>query len=100
MENRVERERRQTQRNQTRYPGMERKKNRCRKDETVINRLKTGHTLLNHGYLLDGLPVPECELCHSHAMNVKHFITDCANLTSVRLRFFDGSNPKALKQIL
>ena len=31
-------------------------------------------------------------------MTVKHLI-DCANLASVRLRFFHGSNPNTLKQI-
>ena len=33
---------------------------RCRMDETVINRLRAGHTLLTHGLLMKGLPVPEC----------------------------------------
>ena len=75
--------------------------NRCRKDETVINRLRAGHTLLTHGYRMEGLPVPpECELCHSHTMTVKHLLTDCVNLDSLRLRFFDGSNPITLKRIL
>ena len=34
-------------------------KNKCRKDETVIKRLRFGHTLLTHGYLMEGLRVPE-----------------------------------------
>ena len=71
---------------------------RCRKDETVINRLRAGHTLLTHGYLMEGLPVPpKCELCHSHTMTVKRLLTDCVNLDSSRLRFFDGSDPITLK---
>ena len=49
---------------------------------------------------LEVLPVPECELCHSHTMNVKHFLTDCTNLASFRIRNFDGSNPSTLKQNL
>ena len=73
--------------------------NRCRKDETVNSRLTVCHTLLTHGHLMEGLPVPECELCHSHALTVKHLLTECANLASVRLRFFNGSNPNTLKQI-
>ena len=71
--------------------------NRCRKDETVVNRLRAGHILLNRGYLMEDLPVPECELCHSQAMTVKHLLTDCVNLVSLKLRFFDGSNPNTLK---
>ena len=52
--------------------------NRRRKNETVINRLKAGHTILTHVNSMEGLPVlPECELCLSHTMTVKHLLTDC-----------------------
>ena len=74
--------------------------NRCRKDETVTNRLRACHTLLTHVYLMESLPVLECELCHSCVMTVKHLLTHCANLAILRLIFFDGSNPNVLKQIL
>ena len=43
--------------------------------------------------------MPECELCHNHTMTVKHLLTEYANLASLRLRFFDGSNSNTLKQI-
>ena len=49
---------------------------------------------------MEDLPVPECELCHIDAMTVKHLLTDCANQASLRLSFFDGSNPNTLKQII
>ena len=62
--------------------------NKCRKDETVINRLRAGHTLPNYGYRMEGLPMPpECEICHSHTMPVNHLLTDCVNLDSLRLDF-------------
>ena len=51
-------------------------KKRYGKDETIYNRLRAGQTLLTHGYLMKALPVPECELCHSHVMTVKHLLTD------------------------
>ena len=41
--------------------------------------------------------MPECELRDSHA---KHILTDCVNLASLRLRFFYGSNPYMMKQVL
>ena len=64
-------------------------------NETVINRLIAGHTLLTHGYRMEGLSMPpECKLCHSHSMTVKHLLTDCVNLDSLRLGIFDGSNHK------
>ena len=61
--------------------------NKCRKDETVINRQRGGYTLLTHGYLMEGLPMPECMLCNSHAMTLKHLSNDCFNLASLRLIF-------------
>ena len=73
---------------------------RCKKYETVINRLRAGHTLLTYGYLMEYRPVPECELCHIHTMTVKHLLTECANLASLKLKFFYVSNPNTLKQIL
>ena len=73
----------------------------CRKDETVINRLRSGLTLLNHGYLMEGKPVPtESELSHNHTMTVKHLLAECDNLASLRLRFFDGSITNTLKKVL
>ena len=60
------------------------KKSKRQKDETVINRLSGCHNLVTHGYL----SVPESEQCHSHAMTVKHFLTDYANHASLRLSFF------------
>ena len=67
-----------------------------RKELHYIHRLEK----LTLWYLVEGLPVHECEMCHSHAMNVKHLLTDCANLACLRLRCFDCSNPNTLKQIL
>ena len=51
-------------------PGIGMQNNRCREDETFISRLRTGHILLTHGYMMEGLSVPECELCHNRAMTV------------------------------
>ena len=33
-------------------------------------------------------------------MTMEYLLTDYANLTALKLRFFDGSNPDMLKQIL
>ena len=53
---------------------------------------------MTHAYLIEGLP--ECELYHSHVKTVKHLFAVCANPGSLKLRFFDGSNPNTLNQIL
>ena len=68
--------------------------NRCRKDEPY-------QQTQSWPYIIDPWSTrPECELRHSHAMTVKHPITDCASLASLGLRFFVGSNRNTLKQIL
>ena len=56
---------------------------RCRENETVINRLRVGHTVLTHGYRMEGVLLPECELCHNHTTAVKHLLTECANPASL-----------------
>ena len=66
----------------------------------LLSTLRAGRILLTYRYLMEGLALPECELCHSHAKTMKYLLNDCANLASLRLRFFYGSNPKTLKQIL
>ena len=71
--------------------------NRWRKDETIINRLRTGNLLLTNGYLKEGLLATEYELCHSHAMTVTQLITGYTNLASLKHRFLNGSDPNTLK---
>ena len=73
--------------------------NRCRMDETVNNRLSAGLTILINRYLMEALPVPVYELCHSLAMTVKNLLADCVNTASLRRRFLDGSIPNTLEKI-
>ena len=74
-------------------------------DVEMMKLLSTGSKLTIHywpihRYFMEGLLLPECELWHSYAMNVKYLLTDCANVGYLRLRLFDGSNLSMLKQIL
>uniref|UniRef100_A0A2P2HXV0 ribonuclease H n=1 Tax=Hirondellea gigas TaxID=1518452 RepID=A0A2P2HXV0_9CRUS len=51
-----------------------------RRDEIVTNRLRAGHTLLTHGYLMDNtVPdiAPYCELCNESSLTVKHVLLHC-----------------------
>ena len=56
-------------------------------DVEKMELLSTGSELaietLTHWYLMEGLPMPQCELCHSRAVTLKHLLTDCANLSKV-----------------
>ena len=45
-----------------------------RKDNTVINRLTAGHTLLYKMYLMEGHSVPPCELYQNDTRTVKHLL--------------------------
>ncbi|XP_015186953.1 PREDICTED: uncharacterized protein LOC107071962 [Polistes dominula] len=60
--------------------------NLCRKDCTVINRLKIGHTIYTHSYLFDGMPKPKCETCNE-TISVKHLLVDCPNYINTRIKY-------------
>ncbi|XP_015365455.1 PREDICTED: uncharacterized protein LOC107162857, partial [Diuraphis noxia] len=49
-----------------------------RKDETVLNRLRIGHTRITHGFLIaKEYPPPSiCQTC-GIALTIKHIIADC-----------------------
>jgi len=70
------------------------------KENAVINRLRTGHTLLSHGYLMSSEPVPPCELCQNETMSVKHLLIECPNLNYLRTKYLDRHSPLELKNLL
>ena len=60
-----------------------------RKEEVIINRLRTGHCRLTHGYFMNRDTVeapPVCEWCHNEFLSVKHLLLECNQLD----RFKDG----------
>ena len=69
-------------------PGIWIDKERCtRRDEVVINRVRIGHTLLTHGYLMnDDVPdvAPHCKLCNSAILTIKHIMLECEQLSNAR----------------
>ncbi|XP_058448736.1 uncharacterized protein LOC131428707 [Malaya genurostris] len=54
-----------------------------RQESVKLARLRIGHTLFTHSYLLDKTETPRCQLCNS-ILSVKHVIVDCAALTEKR----------------
>jgi len=60
-------------------------------DAVVINRLRIGHTRLTHLHLLTDEDLPTCQVC-SLPLTVNHILLECANLNTIRQRFF-GSRP-------
>ena len=47
-----------------------------RREEVVLCRLRLGHTLLTHSYILDRATPPYCDCCRC-LLDVKHFLLDC-----------------------
>ena len=82
------------------FPWKERRKSN-RRDTTVINRLRTGHTHLTHNYLMEGVATPPpCELCGDHTMTVKHILTECSSLEPLRTSVYGQSKPNGLVDFL
>ena len=55
-------------------------------DEVVISRMRLGHTLLTHGYLMDNdVPdvAPHCELCNNALWSVTHIMVECQQLVQM-----------------
>ena len=77
-----------------------------RRDEVIINRLRSGHTWITHEYLINDIvqagPEP-CPFCNNAVKSVKHFITECEDLIIVRSEVFEseiGSNVFNKREVL
>ena len=65
--------------------------NKSRRIETVLSRLRVGHTNITHSYLMQSQAnPPECERCRK-TLTVKHLLLECGKHTQVRNKYF--SNP-------
>ena len=56
-------------------------------DDVVISRIRLGHTLLTHGYLMDSdVPdvAPHFELCNNALLSVEHIMVECQQLVDAR----------------
>ncbi|GBO22524.1 RNA-directed DNA polymerase from mobile element jockey [Araneus ventricosus] len=72
-----------------------------RKADTILTRLRVGHTRFTHRHLLLGEQAPMCSQCNC-TMSVHHIISECSNFNSQRLRFFNtttSSLPTLLGEI-
>ena len=65
-----------------------------RKEESVVHRLRIGHTRLTHGYLMEQRgPIkipPTCNLCNNpdEPLTVNHFLINCPALGYIRGRYY------------
>ena len=71
----------------------------------MLNRLRVGHCLFSHGYLMDNtVPdiAPICHFCNEGQCTVKHLLLRCPGLDQHRLRMrcFNSNVRPTLEKIL
>ena len=59
-----------------------------RKENTVSNRLHTGHSYLTHSFILRKEEAPVCVACNT-VITIKHFLIECADLLAIRKKYFE-----------
>lgn len=65
-----------------------------RKEEVILNRLRLGHCLFSHQYLMEnnGPSIPPiCPFCTVEMMTIKHVLIDCSQLNDYRHRYMPSS---------
>ena len=63
--------------------------------ESVMTRLRIGHTWITHSYLLKKEDQPFCHACES-PFTVKHFLIECPDLTHIRNKFYTTTDVQTL----
>ena len=58
-----------------------------RRDQSVFNRCRIGHSRLTHEFLLKGEPPPECIPCNC-PLTINHLLIECVDFNDVRQRFY------------
>ena len=59
-----------------------------RREETVLSRLRIGHSRLTHSYLLTRDDPPECVPCQC-PLTIKHILVECLDFDHIRSRYFE-----------
>ena len=62
-----------------------------RRQQTILTRLRIGHTFFTHGFILRGEDPPFCVACDC-PITVKHILLECADLLDQRNTFYDCSS--------
>ena len=67
------------------------KTNPNRKQETVMSRLRIGHTWLTHSYLLKQEHAPFCFACDS-LYTVRHILVECSDFADTRRKYYSTND--------
>ena len=65
-----------------------------RREETILSRLRIGHTRLTHNFILKEEPPPKCP-CGNH-YKIRHILIECTNLSRSRKFFYKVNSMKEL----
>ena len=74
------------------WPGASRQ---IRREETVLTRVRIGHSRLTHSYLMKGEDQPECVPCQC-LLTMKHIMIDCIDFHNTRIQYFNVHSMKEL----
>ena len=58
-----------------------------RREQVVISRLRIGHTMFTHAFILKQEPQLQCLTCQT-TCTVKHILIECKAFAAIRKRFF------------
>ena len=62
-----------------------------RREETVLTRLRIGHSHATHAHLLRGDPPPVCEYCR-RPLSIRHLLITCPCYVPIRSRHYRSNN--------
>ena len=60
--------------------------------ETILTRLRIGHTKITHSYITSGQPPPTCPTCNHTRTTVKHILIECQKYNTERQRLIQLCN--------
>ena len=68
--------------------------NNTRREETILTRLRIGHTQLTHSFILKGEPPSKCP--YGNQYSIKHILIECTKLNNTRKKFYKANSMKEL----
>jgi hypothetical protein len=64
--------------------------NENRRTETILARIRIGHTKLTHLPLMEGKPSPSCSTCGNRPITIEHILLSCPAYAEQRHRHFQS----------
>ena len=64
---------------------------KSRKEETVLARIRLGHTRLTQSYHITRSPPPRCTFCRAE-LSIKHLMIRCRSINHIRQKYFSQNS--------